>query len=129
VAKRNGSKWTKLTPEEKRAKRRAYYRRSVTQFAARRKKYAKSRAVWAKAYYKEYREWADELKSSVGCSVCGESRPVCLDFHHKDRETKSFSVGQGWSRNRKRLLEEIEKCTLLCANCHRALHYTSAESE
>ena len=129
MAKQDGSKWAKLTLEERRAKRRAYYQRSITQFAARRKKYAKTRSVWAKARYAEFREWIDEFKSSAGCNVCGERRPVCLDFHHKDRETKTFTVGQGWGRNRKRLLDEIEKCIVLCANCHRVLHYNSAENK
>jgi hypothetical protein len=44
-----------------------------------------------------------------------------LDFHHRDRATKTIAVSMmpnsGWRLERVR--EEIEKCDLLCANCHR----------
>jgi hypothetical protein len=60
-----------------------------------------------------------------GCSICGEKRHYCLDYHHVDRSTKDKAVskllveGSGLQK----LIEEIEKCILLCANCHRELHW------
>jgi hypothetical protein len=48
-----------------------------------------------------------------------------LDLHHKDPKEKEFCLGEivhrGWSK--KRILEEVEKCDVHCANCHRELHH------
>lgn len=52
------------------------------------------------------------------CVDCGEGDPVVLEFDHL-RE-KRFSVGQGIrDRPWKDVLNEIEKCEVVCANCHR----------
>lgn len=61
----------------------------------------------------------DELKSSP-CIDCNKSfPPYCMDFDHRDPITKKFIPSQGVRRSIKALLEEIEKCDLVCANCHR----------
>jgi hypothetical protein len=69
-------------------------------------------------------EWFRAFKASLACIRCGENDPVTLDFHHRDPEEKDFGFNEiryfGWSI--KRLLGEIEKCDVLCANCHRKLH-------
>jgi hypothetical protein len=83
----------------------------------------------AKRLYRKFQAWVNEVKGARGCAVCGESRPPCLDFHHRDPASKTFMISKGWRRGRKRVEKEMEKCTLLCANCHRALHYNSAENE
>lgn len=54
------------------------------------------------------------------CVDCGESRIVVLEFDHRDPSEKSKPVkvlvaGRSWSR----VLVEIEKCEVRCANCHR----------
>ena len=52
------------------------------------------------------------------CEMCGEDDPVVLDFDHvkkKLREVTVIASFGGWSD----LLAEIEKCRVLCANCHR----------
>jgi hypothetical protein len=54
------------------------------------------------------------------CTDCGEADPVVLEFDHLDSELKSFDIGQSLSyRNWPSILEEIEKCEVVCANCHR----------
>lgn len=59
------------------------------------------------------------------CSNCNESHISCLDFHHLDPKTKMYNIGQlpnvSWCL--KKIDEEIEKCILLCSNCHRKLHW------
>lgn len=64
-----------------------------------------------------------ELKAS-GCLLCPEKFPACLQFHHIDPEMKDMAVSeavrQGWSRAR--VLAEIKKCVVLCANCHVKVH-------
>lgn len=65
-----------------------------------------------------------ELKSILCCSECGENRSACLDFHHIDRSTKSYTIAHMITRkfSWEKILEEIDKCIVLCANCHRVLH-------
>jgi hypothetical protein len=60
----------------------------------------------------------------VGCLYCDEKHPAALDFHHRDPSQKTYNISN-WVRftNPKRLLEEIAKCDVICANCHRKLHH------
>lgn len=41
-----------------------------------------------------------------------------LQFDHKDRLTKGFTIAKLWSVNEQRFWEEIKKCQLLCLKCH-----------
>ena len=70
-------------------------------------------------------EWYHEYKSQLKCSTCDESHPACLDFHHRDKDEKEIeiprAINAGWSQER--ILAEIGKCDVLCANCHRKLHW------
>ena len=62
-------------------------------------------------------------KESLKCSHCGESEAVCLEFHHLDPTKKEGTIAnnvKSWSLER--LQREIEKCIVLCANCHRKEH-------
>jgi len=58
------------------------------------------------------------------CIICGYSKyPEALEFHHKNPKQKDFNVSKkGHCRSWKRVKKEIEKCVLLCANCHREIH-------
>jgi hypothetical protein len=69
-------------------------------------------------------DWFRDFKSTLQCIRCGEPDPICLDFHHRDPTQKDFSLYQAARRamGKKRILEEVEKCDVLCANCHRKLH-------
>jgi len=71
----------------------------------------------------EIRSWFFEVKQKLKCEQCGFSHPAALDFHHfaddKDVEV-SLLVHQG---SKKRILEEIKKCIVLCSNCHRIHHF------
>jgi hypothetical protein len=74
--------------------------------------------------------WFDDLKHRLGCSSCPENHPACIDFHHKDGEEKEHNISDmvrnGWEK--KKILEEIAKCTPLCSNCHRKIHYTDKQN-
>ena len=58
------------------------------------------------------------------CSRCGYSRCIeALEFHHVDSSQKDFGISQdGYTRSWERVRQELEKCVLVCANCHRELH-------
>jgi len=81
-----------------------------------RKKQIKSRKISIKDHLKKYKE---ENK----CEVCLEDHYSALDFHHVG--TKKYLVSKmandGYSINS--IMKEVEKCKLLCANCHRIEHY------
>ena len=55
---------------------------------------------------------------------CGYSRCVdVLEFHHRDAAQKDFSISRrGYTRSWTAVKLEIDKCILLCANCHREIH-------
>jgi hypothetical protein len=53
------------------------------------------------------------------CAVCGYDRCIInLVFHHVDPEQKSFSLSMNTTKSLAAYREEMEKCVLLCANCH-----------
>lgn len=54
--------------------------------------------------------------------ICGEDRIWCLDFHHTNPSEKEGSVFHMIQAPNK-LKSELEKCIVLCANCHRDVHY------
>lgn len=114
-----------LTLEEKRARNRRYQNKWYAANPANRKKNT-DRGLARK---RKLREWFDSLKSRKRCS-CGEDRLAALDFHHRDDESKIIEISnalkRGWSQER--ILAEIAKCDVLCANCHRVLHAKTRSS-
>lgn len=57
------------------------------------------------------------------CQSCGyKKHPGVLEFHHLDARLKSFSIsGGGLSRSWNKIKDELTKCVLVCANCHREI--------
>ncbi|NHN43443.1 HNH endonuclease [Halorubellus sp. JP-L1] len=77
----------------------------------------------------ELQAWVREQKAeSDGCERCEEAHPATLEYHHPGEKFKSISrmVRDGHSRDR--MLKEMSRCELLCANCHRKLHDEALES-
>jgi|TARA_X000000950_G_scaffold17358_2_gene18834 hypothetical protein len=80
---------------------------------------------------KERKDWLNEIKIKLKCSKCGYSKdthpnfsPKALDFHHP-QNNKSFMVGDGVHRGfaKDKILNEINKCVVLCNRCHTEIHY------
>ena len=68
------------------------------------------------------------IKEAGGkCVKCGYDKcPAVLEFHHLNPEEKEFSIADFTSKTKVDLdkaRDEIKKCVLLCANCHREFHY------
>ena len=58
------------------------------------------------------------------CARCGNSyHPVVYDFHHIDPTEKEVNPGNLLTCSDETLFKELDKCILLCANCHRLVHY------
>lgn len=80
---------------------------------------------YMKKVYQQKKEEIQELKSNIACAKCGDNRGYVLDFHHIDPELKIETIARLTSNNYKleTVYEEIKKCIVLCANCHREFHY------
>ena len=62
------------------------------------------------------------------CNICGYSKcRNALEFHHRDPSKKDFEIGKDFrKKSLKDIKNEIDKCDLVCANCHREIHYGTA---
>ena len=64
-----------------------------------------------------------EYKKTKNCEECGDNRWYVLDFHHKDPKEKDRAVSHFHGCSWDKILKEIKKCIVLCANCHREKHF------
>lgn len=95
--------------------------------------YNKDHYIHRKEYYNEKRKrnskknrnWLNEYKLDKECVKCGNNHPAVLDFHHRDSDTKEFAISNMTIRGfgKQRVLSEIDKCDILCSNCHRVYHW------
>jgi L-lysine 2,3-aminomutase len=71
----------------------------------------------------QYKKRLAEMKQSSGCVDCGEKNHIVLDFDHlKDKKynvSRMIHDGFSW----KAIMKEIQKCEIVCANCHRIRTY------
>ena len=65
-----------------------------------------------------------DLKSN-GCAICGYNKnPAALEFHHVNPENKRYSLSyKTMDYSDEKIVIEVNKCILLCANCHREIHH------
>ena len=72
---------------------------------------------------KKLREMAREHLGGK-CALCGYNKcQRALSFHHKDNSKKEFGLSaRGLTRSWEKIKAEIEKCVLLCSNCHMEVH-------
>ncbi len=90
------------------------------------RKYADRREYLIKAVSKrrkKIREMAIEYKGDK-CIFCGYKKfSGALDFHHIEKSDKNFGISaKGYTRSWNRVKQELDKCVLVCANCHREIH-------
>lgn len=89
------------------------------------RKYADRREELIRAVAKRRRKIKTMAIAYKGgmCQVCGYSKfPGALDLHHLNPKEKSFSIGdKGYTRSWERVQLELDKCILVCANCHREI--------
>lgn len=72
---------------------------------------------------KRLRDMAREYKGGK-CIVCGYKKcQRALSFHHLNSKEKEFGLSsKGLTRSWERIKKEIDKCVLVCANCHMEIH-------
>lgn len=78
---------------------------------------------------KKLKLMALEYKGDI-CSKCGYNKcNSALEFHHLDPNEKEFSLGEkGHTMSWNKLKIELDKCILVCSNCHREIHSTEFSS-
>ena len=98
-----------------RACRRAY---GKEHYAKNRQRYIDQEAVRKSVLAQERTAFLIEYFKDHPCADCGETDPVVLEFDHL--RDKAFNIGNSLtSRSWASILEEIAKCQVVCANCHR----------
>jgi len=101
--------------EKQKITSRRHYEKHKDAYRAR----ARKRKDVARKYVMDYKKSDD-----VSCVDCGESRWECLEFHHKDQTEKTNEVSK-MIKNRcciETIQKEMDKCDILCCNCHRVRH-------
>ncbi|RNJ25276.1 homing endonuclease associated repeat-containing protein [Halosegnis longus] len=111
----DGEVWEELSPHQR------WYRKNRDRQQGKKKRRRKELRAWLAEYKREHCQ----------CERCGESDPACLDFHHPDGVEKRDGVARMVNRafSKASIREEIEKCIVLCANCHRKEHDDSGDPE
>jgi CDGSH-type Zn-finger protein len=71
---------------------------------------------------KRNKKYVDDIKRNSICK-CGESRIECLDFHHRYDKKYRVTIIRKDSYSLQTIDEEIDKCDIICANCHRKYHH------
>lgn len=73
------------------------------------------------------REYMEE-RGGCKCQRCGYDKFIgALEFHHRDPAEKDPAWSRGW--NKIKLKKELDKCDILCANCHREVHHELRTSQ
>lgn len=77
------------------------------------------RDLWRREREEERKGFLNAIKLERGCMDCGyRTHAVALHFDHRPGEEKLFSIGNATCRTWSKVLAEIEKCDVVCANCH-----------
>ena len=103
------------------------YKDPVKQKEAQHQHYLDNKEKYRKATKEGQRrrkDWLYDIKDSLVCIKCGENRSPALAFHHKNPNKKEMTISRMLRRcSKKRIMEEIAKCDVLCHNCHAVLHW------
>jgi len=96
--------------------------------------YKKSKGYWSyckpceslrkKQQLVNFKRQCLEYKNQFTCIKCGYGKCItALDFHHRDSDEKDFAISQCNNlRLNQKIKNELDKCDVLCSNCHREYH-------
>ena len=108
--------------EAEKARNKAYYQANKKRILERTKENNKKKIQRNKGYVKEYLQ-------SHPCVDCGEEDIIVLEFDHINRLSKFKTICQlvNKSYSLKAIQDEIDKCQVRCANCHRRKSYLNKD--
>jgi len=100
-------------------------------------KKTKRLSAWCKKCTCDFQKqrWKDrklEIVKMFGgqCCICGYSRNLAaLDFHHRNPSEKEFSWNRGKTRSWDKVIKEVQKCDLVCSNCHQEIHHPELDED
>ena len=80
--------------------------------------------------YRENKNKINSLKATMSCIKCGYNKCVAaLEFHHTDPNEKEDTIARlSVHSNNGKVFEEMKKCVIFCANCHREFHYEEQQN-
>jgi type I restriction-modification system DNA methylase subunit len=104
------------------------YKKSIEQKEAQKRHYQLNKDAYhirSNERRKRIRAEYEAFKRTLKCQQCGENHQCCLAFHHRDPNEKEKGISQVLSdtQSMNRILAEVEKCDVLCFNCHAKLHW------
>ena len=123
--------WLNLSPEEKKIRRKEYRKRYEEKHP---EKALEQNRRYREKYKERLRKQASDWQREKGrknklkaieylgghCTDCGNEFPSYVyDFHHIDPKLKECAVTRLMGRRWENIVPELDKCILLCANCHR----------
>ena len=130
-----------MITEHRRIKKRGYSKTYAKKYPEKIKEYQKNHVIDKKKYDNEYRKsHPDKVKERDSkniirrrenkikaveylgdhCADCKNEFPYYVyDFHHTDPTIKDFEISHIMGRKWENIVPELNKCVLLCANCHR----------
>ena len=86
--------------------------------------------------YRHFRTSRQRLKEKLvkykggKCEICGYNKCInALEFHHLDPTKKDFGIANGNAIAFEKAKKEVDKCILVCSNCHREIHYDLNEKQ
>lgn len=116
-------KWAKENPEKQKEYRRKYYQENKKKEIA----YSIERNKECK---KRIQKYIKEVKENSECAICNENHPATLIFHHINPDQKLFGIAGSYSRyTLTKIKEEMNKCAILCSNCHLKIHWDESFKE
>jgi len=128
--RRYGPRRDELLSKKREQNRRERNRDPEAYYLYHRAYYLAHREKWQRDAKKRMTLWRDRKARCVEykggrCERCGYDHcHAALEFHHRDPSQKEFIVSNaGTRRITARVQTELDKCELLCANCHREAHY------
>ena len=121
--KARAKRYKELNPEKVKESQKKYRETNPEKVKERRKNWAMANKELVNHYSKSHRdtrrEFLDIIKLEEGCQICGyNEHPRALQFDHINPAEKLFTIAGLLTCSMDKLLTELEKCRVLCANCH-----------
>ena len=118
-----GKQYRKDNQEKEKARAKRYKELNPEKVKEQKKNWAMANKELVNHYSKNHRdtrrEFLDIIKLEEGCQTCGyNGHPRALQFDHINPAEKLFTIADLLTCSMDKLLTELEKCRVLCANCH-----------
>lgn len=94
-------------------------------------KHKGTRCYYCLTNMRRYKTKLDAIVYKGGsCKNCGYDKcPAAMVFHHTNENEKSFEISRAYTRSWAIIKKELDKCVLLCQNCHAELHWNEVDDK